>query len=156
MTFTQLYIQECSPPHLRGSMLAMFQFWVSFGATIGTVVDNYTAKLAGKLCYQIPLALLFVVPVILTLVSPFIPDSPRWLMSHVRPEQSLDALRRLRGSFYHEKMIAEEFEEIKESWAIEQELAKSASLMDMFRGTDARRTTLSIIAVCFQASSGAM
>jgi SP family sugar:H+ symporter-like MFS transporter len=156
MTFTQLYIQECSPPHIRGAMLVMFQFWISIGSTIGTIVDNYTATISGKLCYQIPLALLFIVPVLLTLTSPFIPDSPRWLISHGKPEEALLALRKLRGSFYHEKMIAEEFQEIKESWAIEQQLAESVSIYDMFRGTDLRRTILSFLAVCFQASSGSM
>jgi len=156
MTFTQLYIQECSPPHLRGAMLVMFQFWISLGTTIGTVVDNYTASIEGKLCYQIPLCLLFIVPVVLTLSSPFIPDSPRWLMSHGKPEQSLSALRRLRGSFYNERMIAEEYQEIKESWAIEQELSKNASIYDMFRHTDLRRTLLSVASVMFQAASGSM
>jgi MFS transporter, SP family, sugar:H+ symporter len=141
---------------MRGAMLVMFQFWVSTGATIGTVIDNYTRTLAGRKCYQVPLCLLFIVPVILTVVSPFIPESPRWLMSHNKPEEALSALRRLRGSFYHEKMILEEYEEIKESWATEQELIKSASIYDMFRGTDFRRTMLSVASVCFQAASGSM
>jgi MFS transporter, SP family, sugar:H+ symporter len=156
MTFTQLYIQECAPPHFRGAGLVMFQFWISFGSTIGTVIDNYTATIDSRLCYQIPLALLFIVPTLLTICSPFLPDSPRWLISHGKPEASLDALRRLRGSWYHETLLAEEFQEIKESWAIEEELSKNAAFFDLFRGTDLRRTLLSIAAVCFQASSGSM
>jgi len=156
MTFTQLYLQECAPPHLRGTMLVMFQFWISLGATIGTVVDNYTATISGRHCYQIPLALLFIVPVVLTILSPFIPDTPRWLISHGKSEEALTALRRLRGDFYHEKMIAEEFQEIKESWEVEQELARNSSIYDMFRGTDLRRTLLAVAAVCFQAASGSM
>jgi MFS transporter, SP family, sugar:H+ symporter len=156
MTFTQLYLQECAPPHIRGTMLVMFQFWISFGATIGTVVDNYTQTIPGRHCYQIPLALLFIVPVFITIVCPFIPDSPRWLISHGKGDEALTALRRLRGSWYHEKMIAEEFQEIKESWEVEQELARHASIYDMFRGTDLRRTLLAVAAVCFQAASGSM
>lgn len=156
MTFSQLYIQECSAPHMRGVMLVMFEAWINLGSCIGTIIDNYTAPIAGRHCYQIPLALLFIFPTLLIVVAPFIPDSPRWLIAHNKPEASLSALRRLRGSAYREVMILEEFQEIKESWQVEEELAKSSTILDMFRGTDLRRTLLSVAAVCFQASSGGM
>jgi SP family sugar:H+ symporter-like MFS transporter len=156
MTSPQLYIHESTPPHWRGAMLVMFQFWISLGSTIGTIVVNYTAPLSGRISYQIPLCLLFLVPVLLTIVSPFIPDSPRWFLSHDESESALNALRRLRGSHYDQTLVAAEFQEIKEAWVIEKELARSASIFDMFRGTDLRRTVLSVLAVCMQGASGSM
>jgi MFS family permease len=58
MTFSQLYIQECSPAQYRGLMLSAFQFWTSIGTLIGTIVDNFTAPLKGKAEYLIPLGLI--------------------------------------------------------------------------------------------------
>jgi MFS transporter, SP family, sugar:H+ symporter len=63
MTFSQLYIQECSPAQYRGLMLSAFQFWTSIGTLIGTIVDNFTAPLKGKAEYLIPLGLIYIVPV---------------------------------------------------------------------------------------------
>lgn len=61
MTFSQLYIQECSPAQFRGLMLSAFQFWTSIGTLVGTIVDNYTAPLTGKAEYLIPLGLIYIV-----------------------------------------------------------------------------------------------
>ncbi|KAH8913790.1 hypothetical protein BT69DRAFT_1306169, partial [Atractiella rhizophila] len=113
MVQTQLFLQEVSPPHLRGTMFAFFQFWVSFGSLISSIIDNYTARIMSRLAYQIPLCLLFIVPVLLFTTLPFIPDSPRWAISHGREEKALKYLQKLRGPWYPETLIAEEFGEIK-------------------------------------------
>jgi hypothetical protein len=73
MSFSQLYLQECSPAQFRGLALSAFQFWTSAGTLvselrckafsvidhfqIGTIVDNYTAPLAGRKSYLIPLGI---------------------------------------------------------------------------------------------------
>jgi MFS transporter, SP family, sugar:H+ symporter len=137
-------------------MLVLFQFWISVGSTIGSVVVNYTETMAGRISYQIPLCLLFIVPVLITIISPFIPDSPRWLLSHGSEDLALAALRTHRGSHYSDMMIAAEFREMKEAWAIEQELARSSSVFDMFRGTDLRRTVLSVLTLTAQGASGSL
>ena len=98
MSFSQLYIQECAPAQFRGLSLSAFQFWTSIGTLvrrkaactaykldtdmiqIGTIVDNYTAPLAGRPSYLIPLGLIYVVPVFIAIGLFFIPESPRWLM----------------------------------------------------------------------------
>lgn len=73
MTFSQLYIQEVSPAKYRGLCLAAFQSWVSVGSLIGTIVDNFTAPLAGRTCYLIPLGLIYIIPLILAVGLFFIP-----------------------------------------------------------------------------------
>ncbi|KAH8920192.1 general substrate transporter [Atractiella rhizophila] len=157
MVNVQLFLQEIAPPHLRGTMFAFFQFYVSFGSLVATIVDNYTAKISSRLSYQIPLALLFIVPVILAITLPFIADSPRWAISHGKEELALKYLRRLRGSGYPETLVAEEFNEIKAGWLAEKDLDdQKVDILDMFRGTNLRRTVLSVCAVTLQAASGAM
>jgi SP family sugar:H+ symporter-like MFS transporter len=73
MTFSQLYIQEVSPARYRGMSLAGFQFWTSIGALVGTIVDNFTAKIDGRDSYVIPLGLIYIVPVFIFVGLFFIP-----------------------------------------------------------------------------------
>ena len=80
MTFSQLYIQECSPAAYRGLLLAGFQFWTSFGTLIGVIVDNFTAPMTGSEAYLIPLGLIYIVPAFIAIGLFFIPESPRWLI----------------------------------------------------------------------------
>ena len=34
MSFSQLYIQECTPARFRGMALSAFQFWTSIGTLV--------------------------------------------------------------------------------------------------------------------------
>jgi MFS family permease len=87
-TFCLLYLSEASPPHLRGGVVAGFQLFLVAGSVIGAVVDNYTAVRVDRLSYQIPLIVLYAVPVLLTLLILWLPDSPRWLIENGRVDDS--------------------------------------------------------------------
>lgn len=77
MSFSQLYLQECTPAQFRGLALSAFQFWTSAGTLIGTIVDNYTAGIDGKASYLIPLGLIYIMPAFVSVMLFFIPESPR-------------------------------------------------------------------------------
>ena len=64
------------------------------------------------------------------------------------------ALRRLRGNEFPEELLAEELLEIREATRIEKELAAHSSYRDLFRGSDFRRTLLSIGASLCHSASG--
>jgi MFS transporter, SP family, sugar:H+ symporter len=142
--FPQLYIHECAPPQLRGPLLGMFTVLVSVGLLVGSIVDNYTAPMTGKAGYQIPLGLFFVVPMILLVVLPFMPETPRWLLEYRSIPQARNALIKLRNPETSVHLIDAELEEIKNALDTERELAQGVRILDMFRGTNLRRTLLSI------------
>ncbi|KAK0629408.1 general substrate transporter [Bombardia bombarda] len=155
MTFSQLYIQEVSPARYRGLMISSFQVWTSFGSLIGTVVDNFTAKIDGREAYLIPLGLIYILPVLMSIGLLFIPESPRWLMQHHKVEEARKSLRWHRP--YPDAMIEDEINDIRLSLESEDQITKSAGMMDMFRDpVNRRRTVLSICALTVQGASGAM
>lgn len=77
ITFANVYVAEVAPAHLRGLLVSFFGVWVNIGSIMGTIADNYSKEHLNKLCYQIPLATLFAVPLFLSIFIVFIPESPR-------------------------------------------------------------------------------
>ncbi|KAK0710238.1 general substrate transporter [Lasiosphaeria miniovina] len=154
MTFSQLYIQECSPARYRGLMISSFQVWTSLGSLVGTIVDNFTEKIDGRNSYLIPLGLIFIMPVLMSLGLLLIPESPRWLMQHGKPEQARKALRWHRP--FPEARIDAEIRDIEVALETESH-HKSIPVWDMFRDpVDRRRTVLAVCGLTVQGASGAM
>lgn len=154
ITFSNAYTVEAAPPHLRGIIVSFFGLWVNIGSIFGSVCDNYTKNHPNKLSYQIPLTSLFAIPFLLSLLIIFVPESPRWLLVHNRPEEAKKALKSLRGGSLTKQLLNEEFVEMQAGIAEEQELAPSTSVLDMFRGTNLRRTIISVGAVVSHAATG--
>jgi len=155
MTFAQLYIQECSPARYRGLMISAFQVWTSVGSLVGTVVDNFTAKIDGRNAYLIPLGLIFIIPAVMSVGLLFVPDSPRWLAQHGKPEQARRALRWHRPG--PDAEVDREMREIQAALERELQAEKSVAVWDVFRNPiDRRRTILATCALTVQGASGAM
>jgi hypothetical protein len=133
-------------------MVGLFSFYVNLGSIIGSVVDNYTKHHLSKLSYRIPLATMFIVPVLLTISLFFVPESPRWLLHHDRPDAARKSLERLRAD--HSERLELEWAEMVRGVAQEQRVAKSSVWMDMFRGNDLRRTLLCYATIAAQSASG--
>ena len=150
--FCVMYMAEVSPAHLRGPIIGMVQWQISFGALIGILVDNYTNAYVGKKSFQIPLAVMYVVPVFISLFLLLLPETPRYLISKGKYEKAAESIRRTRGITDLLRLEAE-VTDIKNMWMEEQEMMKGTTVFDMFKGTDLRRTLVSIaVTVCQSAT----
>jgi MFS family permease len=153
LTYSATYLGEIAPTHLRGSAVGLVTFQTSFGALIGVLVDNYTTKYQSRTSYLIPLGVMFFVPVFLSIGLIFLPESPRHyirLGSDVKAEY---ALRTLRGIKDHSQLMAE-VAAIREAWMLENAHSENIRLVDAFRGTDLKRTLLSLCCSIGQTASG--
>ncbi|KAL1965253.1 hypothetical protein VTN77DRAFT_5855 [Rasamsonia byssochlamydoides] len=154
LTFGQLYIYEASPAHLRGIVMAIYQIMLSVGSVVGASVDYGTHTMNSKLAYQIPLTIFFVAPTIQSVAMIFFPESPRWLMVQGKEKEAEMALRRLRNSNIDERELQAEFNEIRESTKEQVRQNKKHLFLEMWRGTNRRRSLLSIAVVCFHSANG--
>lgn len=154
MVIPQLYVHECGPAHLRGILLGMFSVWQTTGSIVGSIVDNFTAPILSKAAYQIPCGLLLLVPAFLMGIIFFVPESPRWLIEHGQMERARKSLTRLRPSDSTSRFLDAEIDQMHEACVQERELAKGARLVDMFKGTNLRRTVLSICLVFSLSATG--
>lgn len=107
--------------------------------------------------YQIPLYVCFPIPALLIISLPFMPESPRWLLHHYRPEEALKSLRAFRKGAYDEISLLQEFEEMKTIAEREAKTEKDWRLMlDLFRGPNLRRTIICVGVTSVNSGVGAM
>ncbi|KAH8679691.1 general substrate transporter [Tricladium varicosporioides] len=154
VTFSNIYISEVSPAHLRGVMLVFFTFWVNFGSLMGSIVNYFASKILTKTCYIMPLGTLFIVPVFLAIAIIFVPESPRWLLYANKQEEGKRALQVLRVESTDQEYIDIEWAEMVRGMEEEKHLARSSDWKDMYRGTNLRRTILCYAAMASHAASG--
>ncbi|KIX96377.1 uncharacterized protein Z520_07643 [Fonsecaea multimorphosa CBS 102226] len=157
LNFSMVYLQECAPAHLRGVCFGVVTSWIAIGTTIGMVINNSTAEMLSRGAYQIPLYACFAPPVILLFTLPFLPESPRWLLHHHRPDEALRSLRFFRAGAYDELALNQEFEAMKEIAEREAETQKDWRLIfELFRHHNLRRTVICVGVGTANAGVGAM
>lgn len=154
LSFCQVYVNEVAPAHLRGIVFAVYQSQLSIGSIIGAAVDYGTHQRMGKDSYQIPLAMFYIVPTVQSIALFFFPESPRWLMTKGREAEAEASLRSLRNKNIDESEFQAEWNEIRVSTREQVEQNKKQLWIEMWKGTDRRRTLLSIAVICFHSANG--
>ncbi|KAI1452483.1 putative maltose permease [Annulohypoxylon moriforme] len=159
MTHSQLYVtyfqsQESVPSRYRGLGISFFSYWISFGSLIGTIVDNFAAKIPNRSAYITPLGIVHIVPGILAIGLFFIPESPRWLAARGDFKKAEQALQRLRPQGW---AVDQEIAEMRTTLEAEAQLQAGVGYLDLFKNPiDRRRTTVAVFALTSQAASGSM
>ncbi|KAI4685039.1 uncharacterized protein J4E88_004482 [Alternaria novae-zelandiae] len=152
VVFSTVYCSEAAPAHLREIMVGLFSFYVNLGSIIGSIIDNYTSRYLSKLSYQVPLACMFIVPVLLGTTLFFVPESPRWLLHRDQHDAARKSLERLR--FDHGEELELEWAEMIRGVEEERRLSQTSGFLDLFRGNDLRRTLLCWGTIASQSASG--
>lgn len=121
-----IYIGELAPPHIRGKIMTLWQtfysvgsficFWVNYGCT------KHTARL-GEWDWKMVVIFQLLVPVIILILLPTIPGTPRWYIKrHNDVDKARDALRRVRDT---EEEVEEELTHIRGALEYEKEAISS-------------------------------
>ncbi|KAK4141463.1 general substrate transporter [Dichotomopilus funicola] len=154
VTFSNIYCAEAAPAHLRAVLVALFSEWVNIGSIVGGTVTNATSKSLDMSSYQIPLGIQFVVPVLLSVGLFFVPESPRYLVNRGKLDQGRRALEFLRSDSLGRQQLELEWIEMVKGIEEEKKLATSVGPLDMFRGSNLRRTLLCFGVIASQTGSG--
>ncbi|KMU84087.1 low-affinity L-arabinose transport system proton symport protein [Coccidioides immitis H538.4] len=137
VTVCPMYFAEMSSPFVRGWLVGhhaiflvfgyMLSGWVGYGCYFATGVNPSFA-------WRFPLCLQILSPLLLLIGSPWLPRSPRWLISKGKYDEAWEILRRLRQSKDdpQDLVAKEEFYQSKEQVKLEAEkLAATGSSLWM-------------------------
>jgi MFS transporter, SP family, sugar:H+ symporter len=153
LTYSVTYMGEIAPAYIRGPIVGLVVFQTSFGALLGILVDNYTATNVTRASYQIPLGVMYVAPAIISVGIFFLSDTPRYYVSQGREDKAAVSIRRMRG-IKDEDRIRSDVAQIKAAWVAEVAQQREVRFMDTFKGTDLRRTMISLGCAVAQTATG--
>ncbi|RPD59657.1 general substrate transporter [Lentinus tigrinus ALCF2SS1-6] len=142
-----LYNTEIAPPKHRGFMVGLAQQMIGIGFIVANWVGYGCQFLKGNTEWRLPLGLQLAPAFLLLLGSPFMPQSPRWLLEHGRDEEALAVVRKLHGTSADAQRAAdEEFAEMQTTIKAEL-LVRSRSISDLWATRGMLRRTLVAVGV---------
>ena len=134
-----LYMSEICPRKVRGALVSGYQFCITIGIMLASIINNFTQDRADSGSYRIPIGIQFAWGIILATGIFFLPDSPRYFVKRGRVEAARDVLARLRG-------------QPKDSEYVELELAEIVANADYERHAIPTNSWFSSWAACFSGS----
>ncbi|OQU96574.1 hypothetical protein CLAIMM_02638 [Cladophialophora immunda] len=143
------YWAETTPASLRGMIIVLYQGIVNVSQFVGQCVNEGSHNLKTRWAYRAPLMTEFIPSLLLLVGLYFLPETPRWYAARGLPEKALESMRRIRGPTYPEEEIRAEVADIIAMVEIERELEGASTWADCFRGTDLRRTTLTVVSTVY-------
>lgn len=96
-----LYLSEISPPHLRGTIVSMYDGFINLGIVLGSLIGFIAAtsdvEIMGS-SWRFMMGFGTPFPALVLFCCPFLPESPRWLLANGRHEEARQTLFRLLSS----------------------------------------------------------
>ncbi|KFY24114.1 hypothetical protein V493_05438 [Pseudogymnoascus sp. VKM F-4281 (FW-2241)] len=133
-----LYQSEISPKWIRGVIVGSYQFAITVGLLLASIVNNATKDRQDTGCYRIPVAVQFAWSIILVGGMLVLPETPRYLIKRDNLPAATKALAKIRRLKEDDAAIIEELAEIQANHEYEQSLGK-ATYADCFKGNLLKR-----------------
>jgi SP family general alpha glucoside:H+ symporter-like MFS transporter len=134
------YASEIVPLALRGATTATLQMSWSIGSIIVAAVTYCYNKRNDEWAWRAPLALQWLFPTPLLILIFLGPESPWWLIRNGRRAEALKSIKRLGDK--NPEQAEQTLAMIERTVTIEREMGGEPTLLDLFKGTDLRRTLI--------------
>ncbi|GAB7354889.1 hypothetical protein MBLNU459_g5527t1 [Dothideomycetes sp. NU459] len=148
-----VYASDVCPLALRGVLTASVNLAFVIGQFIAQGTSAGVESRGDALAYKIPFALQWIWPVVLLVGLLFAPESPYWLVRQGRRDDARRALEKLSSS-KHRPDLDSLLSLIEETDLLEQEIEKSTTYLDCFKGTNLRRTEICTMVYLIQVIGG--
>ncbi|KAF2638876.1 general substrate transporter [Massarina eburnea CBS 473.64] len=149
-----IYLSETSTGPARGFAVSIYQNIQILGVILAAGVVYASAKSKTSSSYLIPMGIQFIAPTIMILASPFLPESPRWLVLKGRHDDAIIAANRLFHSHTNSFDATKYIDDIQIAIDAEISMEDAASWADLMRGPDLRRLLIAVGIQSLQQAQG--
>ncbi|KAJ6185956.1 hypothetical protein N7519_007257 [Penicillium mononematosum] len=133
-----LYQSETAPKWIRGFIVGSYQFAITIGLLLASVINNATHDHNDSGSYRIPIAVQFAWSIILVVGMLILPETPRYLVKRDNIKAAARSLSRLRRLPEDHEAVRQELAEIQANHQYEASLGESGYI-DCFRGNLLKR-----------------
>ncbi|QUC17533.1 uncharacterized protein UV8b_01774 [Ustilaginoidea virens] len=144
------YASEIVPLALRGACTATLQMSWSIGMIIVAAATYGYNKRDDEWAWRVPIGLQWIFPTPLLVLIFQAPESPWWLVRRGRKEEALRSIERLGNKQHAQQSLAM----MERTVEIEAQMGGAPTLLDLFKGTDLRRTTITCLMYASQNFAG--
>ncbi|RAO72336.1 uncharacterized protein BHQ10_008348 [Talaromyces amestolkiae] len=148
-----LYQSETAPKWIRGFIVGSYQFAITVGLLLASVVNNATHDRNDSGSYRIPIAVQFAWAIILVIGVFLLPETPRYLIKKDNYNGAVKSLARLRRLPEDNPALRQELAEIQANHQYEISLGNTG-YRECVRGNLAKRLLTGCLLQALQQLSG--
>ncbi|CAN6655857.1 galactose transporter [Trichomonascus vanleenenianus] len=139
-----VYIAEMSPKQIRGRLVGIFQWAITWGIMIMFFIGYGCSFIDSDASFRLAWGLQIVPGVLLLLGMTLLTESPRWLAAHDQWEEAIEIVALVQtGGDANSPDVLIELEEIKEQVRVDRQ-SRDVRFIDLFRRDSIRRTMVGV------------
>jgi len=148
-----VYLSEIAKRRIRGRIVVIQQWAIEWGILIMYLVGYGCSYINSTAEFRIPWGLQAIPAILLFILLPMFPRSPRWLASKGRWDEATETLANINANGNrNDPAVLAEISEIRE--ALEEERKEGTSYFALFRRHNVRRTMLAYFVQVWQQLAG--
>ncbi|KAL4922300.1 general substrate transporter [Aspergillus aurantiobrunneus] len=129
---------ETAPARLKGKLVILQNALLLVGFSMSNWINYCIAFTDGPVSWRFPLAFQLVFIIMIYTVIPWLPESPRWLITKGRDEEALKILSDIEDKSTTDPLVLSQFQSIKH--AAEYERSNGMSWSELLRGRDSNKS----------------
>jgi len=148
-----VYVAEMSPKRLRGALVGVFQWFVTWGILIMFYIGYGCGHINGPSSFRAAWGIMMVPGLFFFLGTLFLTESPRWLAAKNRWDEAIEIIARVQAKGNKEDPIVKvEVEEIKHAVLVESQ--SNFKFFHLFSRKNIRRTFIGATCQMWQQLTG--